>query len=54
MTGVWAPITLASARSPRQGTHKNNLDGYRYIVQNFAHDKIICSDSAKAPTPYAH
>ena len=25
----------------RQGTHKNNLDGYRYIVQNFAQsDKI--------------
>ena len=28
-------------RVSRQGTHKNNLDGYRYIVQNFAqNDKI--------------
>ena len=31
MTPVWAPYhELALAR---QGNHKNNLDGYRYIVQ---------------------
>ena len=56
MTGVWAPITMASARESRDRALIRTIwmataTSFRTLPKV---TKSICSDSAKAPTPCAH
>ena len=56
MTGVWAPITMASAQASRDRALIRTIwmataTSFRTLPKV---TKSICSDSAEAPTPCAH